>query len=299
MRRRDIDGPARSRRLDRRCADRFPYPIPEVRGGGEGASSTPVVTPTRLRRDSRPYRDDRSAARGPIGPPGTTTNPAVTAAATIEHFSRRTRHGPAAVERLGAVARDSRGGRGSAHRCCPTTVIRTASGAPWTRATGSRSQAKGGAGKRSRGGREGRPLRRRRRASRGVVHTGGPPVGSSLPRGATAVWTLAPAARLDVWTGRTSPEDERTPRCRVVARGALGSTAAVGSARRLRRSSPTCSSGRASASDGTLTFALERVRWEVEAGARREIGRGIAVGAALPRRASQDMVVWAPDFRFI
>ena len=43
----------------------------------------------------------------------------------------------------------------------------------------------------------------------------------------------------------------------------------------------------------------ERVRWEVGAGARRELPHGGHVGLRLFAGRVADMIVWAPDFRFI
>jgi vitamin B12 transporter len=43
----------------------------------------------------------------------------------------------------------------------------------------------------------------------------------------------------------------------------------------------------------------ERVRWEVETGLRRELGVGTSVGVRLFAGQVQDMIVWAPDFRFV
>jgi outer membrane cobalamin receptor len=43
----------------------------------------------------------------------------------------------------------------------------------------------------------------------------------------------------------------------------------------------------------------ERVRWEFEAGVRRELGEARTVGLRAFVGRVGDMIVWAPDFRFI
>ena len=43
----------------------------------------------------------------------------------------------------------------------------------------------------------------------------------------------------------------------------------------------------------------ERVRWEIEAGIRRELSRAGHIGLRVFAGQVADMIVWAPDFRFI
>jgi outer membrane cobalamin receptor len=102
--------------------------------------------------------------------------------------------------------------------------------------------------------------------------------------------------RLDVWTGRATPQVS----ARVDVgwqRGRTGITAAVGSA----VTPPVLADLLFREGVGVRLnpdLRPERVRWEVEAGARRDIGRG-TLSARLFFGRVQDMVVWAPDFRFI
>ena len=110
-------------------------------------------------------------------------------------------------------------------------------------------------------------------------------------------WTLAPAVRLDAWTSSTRP--------RVSARldggwlrGRTSVTFGVGSA----VTPPVL---------GDLFFREgvgvrlnpdlrpERVRWELDGGVRQELAPGTTLGLRLFDGRVADMVIWAPDFRFI
>ena len=118
---------------------------------------------------------------------------------------------------------------------------------------------------------------------------------ASLHRGATAVWTLAPAARLDVWTGQGT-RGERADRRGMAAR-AHRHHCAFGSA----VTPPVLADLLFREGVGVRLnpdLRPERVRWEAEAGVRREIDRG-TLSARLFYGRVGDMVVWAPDFRFI
>ena len=115
-------------------------------------------------------------------------------------------------------------------------------------------------------------------------------------RGGTT-WTLAPAARLDAWTASTAPR----PSARVDAgwqRGATSITLAVGGG----VTPPVLADLFFREGVGVRVnpdLRPERVRWEVEAGARRELPHGGHVGLRLFAGRVADMIVWAPDFRFI
>ena len=116
-------------------------------------------------------------------------------------------------------------------------------------------------------------------------------------RGDAATWTIAPAARLDVWTGATTPRVS----ARVDAgwqRGRTSATLAVGSA----VTPPVLADLFFREGVGVRLnpdLRPERVRWEVETGLRRELGVGTSVGVRLFAGQVQDMIVWAPDFRFV
>ena len=120
--------------------------------------------------------------------------------------------------------------------------------------------------------------------------------GASLRRGGSTVWTLAPAVRLDVWTGQGTPAVS----ARVDAgwqRGRTGITAAFGSA----VTPPVLADLLFREGVGVRLnpdLRPERVRWEAEAGVRRDIDRGTLSARVFYGRVG-DMVVWAPDFRFI
>ena len=119
---------------------------------------------------------------------------------------------------------------------------------------------------------------------------------AALHRGTSAIWTLAPAFRLDVWTGQGTPELS----ARLDAgwqRGRTGITAAVGSA----VTPPVLADLLFREGVGVKLnpdLRPERVRWEGEVGVRREMDR-VTVSARFFLGRVQDMVVWAPDFRFI
>ena len=121
---------------------------------------------------------------------------------------------------------------------------------------------------------------------------------AALTRGRRTVWTISPAARLDAWTGSTTPRAS----LRLDASAQRGSTTATLG----------LGSGVTPPVLADLLFREgvgvrlnpdlrpERVTWEVEGGLRHELagGRGaIALRGFYGRVA--DLIVWAPDFRFI
>jgi outer membrane cobalamin receptor len=115
--------------------------------------------------------------------------------------------------------------------------------------------------------------------------------------GALSAWTVSPALRLDIWTGATTP--------RASARIDAG----------WERGRTSLSFGLGSAVTPPVLADLffregvgvrlnpdlrpERVRWELEAGVRRELGEARTVGLRAFVGRVGDMIVWAPDFRFI
>ena len=115
-------------------------------------------------------------------------------------------------------------------------------------------------------------------------------------RGATT-WSLAPAARVDVWTGSTTP----LVSARVDGSWQRGPTLlsfAVGSG----VTPPVLADLFFREGVGVRVnpdLRPERVRWELEAGLRRELPAGGQVGVRLFAGRVADMIIWAPDFRFI
>jgi len=116
------------------------------------------------------------------------------------------------------------------------------------------------------------------------------------PRG-TTTWSLAPAARIDVWTGSTTPRLS----ARVDASWQRGPTLlsfAVGSG----VTPPVLADLFFREGVGVRVnpdLRPERVRWEVEAGVRHELAAKGQLGLRLFAGRVADMIVWAPDFRFI
>ncbi|MBA3496715.1 MAG: TonB-dependent receptor [Gemmatimonadales bacterium] len=115
-------------------------------------------------------------------------------------------------------------------------------------------------------------------------------------RGAVT-WSVAPAVRVDAWTGSTSPRAS----ARVDAgwqRGRTSATLAIGSA----VTPPVLADLFFREGVGVRVnpdLRPERVRWEVEAGIRRELPAGSTIGVRMFAGRVADMIVWAPDFRFI
>lgn len=113
----------------------------------------------------------------------------------------------------------------------------------------------------------------------------------------TSPWSIAPALRADVWTGSTSPRLS----ARVDAgwqRGRTALTLAAGSA----VTPPVLADLFFREGVGVRLnpdLQPERVRWEVEAGLRRDLGAGSSVGLRGFVGRVGDMIIWAPDFRFI
>jgi hypothetical protein len=118
-----------------------------------------------------------------------------------------------------------------------------------------------------------------------------------LAPGATSAWSVAPAFRLDMWTGATSPRVS----ARIDAgwqRGRTALTLAAGSA----VTPPVLADLFFREGVGVRLnpdLRPERVRWELEAGLRRELGAGSSVGVRGFAGRVGDMIIWAPDFRFI
>jgi iron complex outermembrane receptor protein len=117
-----------------------------------------------------------------------------------------------------------------------------------------------------------------------------------LTAGRADVWTLAPAARLDRWTGSSIQASFRLDG--GWQRGRTSLSWGVGSA----VTPPVLADLFFREGVGVrLNPGLrpERVRWEFEAGVRRELGSGATAGVRLFAGQVADMIVWSPDARFI
>lgn len=281
-----------------RYSDHFPYSVPEVRGGGEtarlNAGGTVYTASARL---EGPVEVSLRGSQADRGLPGTTTNPTLAAAArdrSLFFGARGT--GPlrwsGSVQWLETRADDPAPPTGAAYDSYTQ-------GIGGTLEAGYRGSIrvggwKGDAGVTAEG-------RGDRFAGDGVRHGASFTQGAlrwdaSLRRGSSTVWTLAPAARLDVWTGQGSP----LLSARLDAgwqRGRTGITASVGSA----VTPPVLADLLFREGVGVRLnpdLRPERVRWEAEAGVRREIDGGTLSAGVFYGRVG-DMVVWGPDFRFI
>jgi vitamin B12 transporter len=114
----------------------------------------------------------------------------------------------------------------------------------------------------------------------------------------SASWSLAAATRLDLWTHSGSPRmslrlDAGWQRKKTALTAALGSGVTP----------PVLSDLFFREGVGVKLnpdLRPERVRWEVEAGLRQDLGAGrTSVAIRLFSGRVDDMVVWAPDFRFV
>jgi vitamin B12 transporter len=283
-----------------RDADGFPYTVPEVRGGGEAARrNAGGMLYTGAARLDGPIEVSVRGSQSDRGLPGTTTNPTPTAHAEDRAllFGAR-REGPVkgavTLQWLETRSRDP----------APPT------GAPYDAYThglgagmelGYRASARVGrwageiaTGTELRGDRfGGDAVRSGSSFTRAALR-----LDASLHRGAGTIWTLAPAVRVDLWTGRATPHVS----ARLDAawqRGVTSFTGAIGSA----VTPPVLADLLFREGVGVRLnpdLRPERVRWEAEVGARRELrGNGGSVSARLFLGRVDDMIVWAPDFRFI
>ena len=120
----------------------------------------------------------------------------------------------------------------------------------------------------------------------------------ALQRGDRTIWSLAPAVRLDGWTGSTAPRASLRLDAGV-SRGGSSATLALGGG----VTAPVLADLLFREGVGVRLnpeLRPERVPWEIEAGFRQELagGRGAAAIRGFYGRI-EDMIVWAPDFRFI
>ena len=120
----------------------------------------------------------------------------------------------------------------------------------------------------------------------------------TMQRGRHTVWTLSPAARLDGWSGSTSPRASLRVDA-TVHHGAGSASLGIGSG----VTPPVLADLLFREGVGVRLnpdLRPERVPWELEAGVRwaPQGGRGTVALRGFYGRV-EDMVVWAPDFRFI
>ena len=215
-------------RLGERHADAFPYTIPEVRGGGEGdasqrgwgalyrprATEGPVELVARgsLVR-SRPSRHDDQSDRSPPGQQ------------IVRSWSAPRTGGHARAERH----RFSGSRRGRRIRPRPPAGVRQLHARRWGNGRGRlpRPRSLGGWSGDGTVARRGsrRPVRRRRRAARCLLHPGRAAVRTPVSPGDVDRLDPRSAARLDVWTGQGTPRRQRATRRGMAARAHLGITA--------------------------------------------------------------------------
>jgi vitamin B12 transporter len=277
----------------------FPYTVPEVRGGGESvrrnaggeqwAAGITLAGPVEV--VLRGSLSDR-------GLPGTTTNPTLHARAQDRSVLLGARtsgrlYSAASLQWLEARAADPAPPTGTAYDAYTHGVGATAelgyrvpvSVDGWR---GTAAVAAEGRGNRFAGD----GIRADASFSQAAIKLDG-----RFAPGAASSWSVAPAARLDVWTGSTTPRVS----ARIDAgwqRGRTALTLAVGSA----VTPPVLADLFFREGVGVRLnpdLRPERVRWEVEAGLRRELGGGSTVSIRGFVGQVADMIIWAPDFRFI
>ncbi|MEP6687670.1 MAG: TonB-dependent receptor plug domain-containing protein [Gemmatimonadales bacterium] len=292
-------GPVTASGSAERQAAGFPYTVPEVRGGGEtdrrnaggeqwGAGLT-LDGPLEL------------VLRGNLadrGLPGTTTNPTPNAHAEDRSVLLGVRTGrrlysAASLHWLETRATDPSPPTGAAYDAYTHGVGATAelgyrlpaSLAGWRGVTT--------VGAEGRGNRfAGDAIRSGASFSQAAFKADG-----RFSPNAASAWSVAPALRVDIWTESTSP--------RVSARldagwqhGRTAVTLAAGSA----VTPPVLADLFFREGVGVRLnpdLRPERVRWELEASLRRELGGGSTVGVRGFAGRVGDMIIWAPDFRFI
>jgi vitamin B12 transporter len=281
-----------------RYADRFSYTIPEVRGGGTGTRlNAGGDLSTASARLEGPVEVSVRGSMSDRDLPGTTTNPTLSATAHDRVvFAGVRRQGAwrwsSSLQWVETRAQDPNPPTGAAYDAYTHGIGATADAG--YRASASVGGWSGDAGvtAEARGDRFGGDAVRAGASFSHVALR----ADAALRRTRGAVWTLAPALRLDMWTGQGTPELS----ARLDAgwqRGNTGITAAVGSA----VTPPVLADLLFREGVGVRLnpdLRPERVRWEIEAGVRHELAAG-TVSARLFYGHVQDMIVWAPDFRFI
>jgi vitamin B12 transporter len=289
-------GPVTLSASGERLADDFPYTVPAVRGGGEAV---------RLNSGGEQYAGSLTwdgsvelVLRGSLadrGLPGTTTNPTPAARGQDRSLLLGARtEGPLSVtgslQWLETRAQDPAPPVGAPYDSYTHGIGGTlelghrvpAAVSGWTGDAGLAAEGRG-----------------YRFAGDGVAS------GSSFTQAALRAdgrlsrgpWTVSPAVRLDAWTGSTTP--------RISARldggwvrGRTSVTLGAGSA----VTPPVLADLFFREGVGVRLnpdLRPERVRWEIEGGVRQQLSPGSTVGLRLFAGRVADMIIWAPDFRFI
>jgi vitamin B12 transporter len=283
-----------------RDADDFPYTVPEVRGGGEAARRNAGGTLyTGSARLDGPIEVSVRGSQSDRGLPGTTTNPTPTAHAEDRALLLGARregpmNGTVTLQWLETRSRDPAPPTGAPYDSYTHGLgagaefgLRAAARvARWAGDIAIATEIRG-----DRFG--GDAVRSGSSFTRAALR-----LDASLHHGSGTIWTLAPAMRVDLWTGRTTPHVSARVDA-ALQRGATSFTAAIGSA----VTPPVLADLLFREGVGVRLnpdLRPERVAWEAEVGARREVGgNGGSVSARLFVGRVDDMIVWAPDFRFI
>ena len=285
-----------------RYASDYEYTVPEVRGGGEAERRNAGGTQsTVFARLDGPVELIVRGSQSDRGLPGTTTNPTLAAHAEDRSVLLGARrdgdlHASASLQWLETRADDSAPVAGlpydsythGAGATAEVGVRRRLSPGSWSGQGGATAELRG-----DRFGGDG--VRDGASFNHGALR-----VEASLQRGRETVVTLTPSARLDLWTGRSGPAasarlDAETRRGRTTVSIAVGSAVTP----------PVLADLFFREGVGVQInpdLRPERVRWELEAGVRRELGDRGALGSVSLRGflgRVGDMVVWAPDFRGI
>ena len=285
-----------------RYASGFPYTVPEVRGGGEaergnagGRQSAAFV------RLEGPLEFTVRATESDRGLPGTTTNPTPHARAEDRSALLGLRHegrlrSSASLQWIEARAADPAPVAGLAYDSYTHGIGGTVDVGLRERVAVRGWSGEAGLAAEGRGDRfAGDGVRDGASFTHAALR-----LDAALHRGTAALLTVAPAVRLDVWTGHTTPV--ASARLDLgLQRGGTALTLAAGSA----VTPPVLADLFFREGVGVRLnpdLRPERVRWEVEAGVRRDLGSGGALGSLSVRGflgRVGDMVIWAPDFRFI
>ena len=285
-----------------RYASGFAYTVPEVRGGGEAERRNAGGTQSALSaRLDGPVELTLRGSQSDRGLPGTTTNPTLLAHAEDRSVLLGVRRegrlrSSASLQWIETRAADPAPVAGPAYDSYTHGIGGTAELGlrrriglgTWVGEAGATVEARG-----DRFGGDGV------RDGASFTHAG-LRLDAAVHRGRTSVVTIAPAVRFDVWTGHARPV--ASARLDLgVQRGRTAFTAAVGSA----VTPPVLADLFFREGVGVQLnpdLRPERVRWEVEAGVRRELGPTGELGTVALRGFAGrvgDMVIWAPDFRFV
>ena len=191
-----------------RYSDRFSYDIPEVRGGGNGtrlnAGGELYTASARL---DAPVEISMRGSMSDRDLPGTTTNPTPTATAHDRTLFAGVR-GRGALQWSGSLqwletrAADPGPPTGAAYDGYTHGIGATIEGGFRSSARVGVWSGEAGLGLEGRGDRfRGDGVRNGASFSHAALK-----VDAAFHRGARAIWTLAPALRVDVWTGQGTPE---------------------------------------------------------------------------------------------